>query len=366
MGVSMNLSVCIIAKNEEKHIENCLRSLAGKNVQIVVVDTGSDDDTRNIALKYTDCVYDFQWNNDFGAAKQFAVSKADNDNVLILDCDEYIRSDETALIELCDMLNKYPHKVGRIKCINILDNNGKNAKSSEWISRAFNRKSFTIYGKIHEQIISDTGQEAETFLSSIIINHMGYCLNDEERKVKAQRNINLLADRLNEIRMYSDSSDEKEVPYLLYQLGKSYYMEKEYKKACDCFSKGLSYDLDTRLEYVIDMVETYGYAMLNSGAEKETMSFVNIYDEFGDSADFKFLMGLIYMKNGLFDNAVKEFKKAVLYKDCKVEGVNSYQAYYNIGVIYECLGYKDKALEYYERCGDYENAQNREAYIKNN
>ena len=106
--------------------------------------------------------------------------------------------------------------------------------------------------------------------------------------------------------------------------------------------------------------------MLNSGAEKEAMSFVNIYDEFGDSADFKFLMGIIYMKNGLFDNAVKEFKKAVLYKDCKVEGVNSYQAYYNIGVIYECLGYKDKALEYYEQCGDYENAQNREAYIKNN
>ena len=60
----------------------------------------------------------------------------------------------------------------------------------------------------------------------------------------------------------------------------------------------------------------------------------------------------------------KEFKKAVLYESCKVEGVNSYQAYYNIGVIYECLGYKDKALEYYEQCGDYENARNRVMAIK--
>lgn len=85
----MNLSVCIIAKNEEKHIENCLRSLVNKHVQIIVVDTGSQDDTKNIALKYTSCVYDYQWNDDFGAAKQFAVSKADNDNILILDCDEY-------------------------------------------------------------------------------------------------------------------------------------------------------------------------------------------------------------------------------------------------------------------------------------
>ena len=86
----MNLSVCIIAKDEEKHIENCLRSLVDKHVQIIVVDTGSQDDTKNIALKYTSCVYDYQWNDDFGAAKQFAVSKADNDNILILDCDEYL------------------------------------------------------------------------------------------------------------------------------------------------------------------------------------------------------------------------------------------------------------------------------------
>ena len=50
----MNLSVCIIAKNEEKHIENCLRSLVNKHVQIIVVDTGSQDDTKNIAcLLYT-------------------------------------------------------------------------------------------------------------------------------------------------------------------------------------------------------------------------------------------------------------------------------------------------------------------------
>ena len=203
----MNLSVCIIAKNEEKHIENCLRSLVNKHVQIIVVDTGSQDDTKNIALKYTSCVYDYQWNDDFGAAKQFAVSKADNDNILILDCDEYLQGEESVLIKLCDMLNKYPYKVGRIKCINILNmNNIKQDKSWEWISRAFNRKFCTIYGKIHEQIISNSGEAVETFLSGIIINHMGYCLDDDERKVKAERNIKLLVNRLDEIRMSCEKS----------------------------------------------------------------------------------------------------------------------------------------------------------------
>lgn len=316
----MNLSVCIIAKDEEKHIENCLRSLVDKHVQIIVVDTGSQDDTKNIALKYTSCVYDYQWNDDFGAAKQFAVSKADNDNILILDCDEYLQGEESVLIELCDMLNKYPYKVGRIKCINILNmNNIKQDKSWEWISRAFNRKFCTIYGKIHEQIISNSGEAVETFLSGIVINHMGYCLNDDERKVKAERNIKLLVNRLDELKTMSQESEEQEIPYILYQLGKSYYMEKEYVKACDYFSKGLSYDLDTKLEYVIDMVETYGYAMLNSGAEKEAMSFVNIYDEFGDSADFKFLMGLIYMKMACLIMLLKNLKRLYFMKAVRLK-----------------------------------------------
>ena len=96
----MNLSVCIIAKNEEKHIEKCMQCLSDKEVQIVVADTGSTDKTKEIAKKYTEFVYDFKWIDDFGAAKQFAVSKAYNDNILILDCDEYLQSDKTVLEKL--------------------------------------------------------------------------------------------------------------------------------------------------------------------------------------------------------------------------------------------------------------------------
>ena len=152
---------------------------------------------------------------------------------------------------------------------------------------------------------------------------------------------------------------EKEIPYIYYQLGKSYYMEKDYNNACDFFSKGLSFDLEPKLEYVIDMVETYGYAMLNSGKVQEALSYTSIYDVFGNSADFKFLMGLIYMKNAMFDEAVNEFQKAAEYKESRVEGANSYLAYYNIGVIYECLGNIGKAQEYYKKCNGYSKAVER-------
>ena len=130
-------------------------------------------------------------------------------------------------------------------------------------------------------------------------------------------------------------------------------------QACEYFDRGLSYDLNPKLEYVIDMVETYGYALLNSGQEQAALSFENIYQEFGASADFQFLMGLIYMKNARFDVAIGEFEKALKQPYCRSVGVNSYVANYNIGVIYECLGNMEKAREYYKNCNGYIPARKR-------
>ena len=62
------VSVCIITKNEEKHIEQCLRNIVKYGMEIVVVDTGSTDNTKQKVGKYTDKIYDFDWIDDFSAA----------------------------------------------------------------------------------------------------------------------------------------------------------------------------------------------------------------------------------------------------------------------------------------------------------
>ncbi len=84
------LSVCIITKNEEKNIGRCLEALSGYGFELVVADTGSADKTREIAGEFTDKVYDFAWQDDFAAAKNFAVSKAAHDLVLVVDSDEFL------------------------------------------------------------------------------------------------------------------------------------------------------------------------------------------------------------------------------------------------------------------------------------
>lgn len=228
----------------------------------------------------------------------------------------------------------------------------------EWISRIFAKDKFAYEGRINEQVTVLDGQTYETYQAPVVIEHTGYNLPEEERRKKAERNIVLLLQELESLE--DEEANHRELlPYILYQLGKSYYMAQDYATACDYFSQGLVHDLNPKLEYVIDMVETYGYALINSGQAETSLFFENIYEEFGNSADFQFLKGLIYMNNARFEEAVAEFLKAVKHKECRNQGTNSYAAYYNIGVIYECLGNGDKAREFYQKCGEYEPAKKR-------
>lgn len=360
----MQLSVCIIAKNEERNIERCLRCLKPYDFEIIVVDTGSLDRTKEIAAEYTKKLYDYTWCDDFAAARNFAISKASNEFVMIIDSDEYLERLDVEQLYL--QIQKNPHKVGRIRIRNVFTGNKSRQEHEEWVSRIFAKELFCYEGRIHEQVVSAGGQEYETYRTLVTILHSGYDLQEEERKAKANRNIVLLQKELEVLKEEKTSLRKEQIPYILYQLGKGYYMAGDYKKACDYFSQGLSYDLNPKLEYVIDMVETYGYALINSGQAENALFFENIYEEFGNSADFQFLMGLIYMNNSLFDKAVEEFKKAVKHAECKSKGVNSYAAFYNIGVIYECLGYKEDAKEYYLKCADYEPAEKRLAIMQGN
>lgn len=355
------LSVCIITKNEEKNIGRCLQCLKPYGFEVIVADTGSTDNTKQIAKEYTEHVYDFVWCDDFAAAKNFAVSKAQAPYILSLDSDEFVEFADVR--ELERLLRRHENQAGRIRLKNIFTRNGLKQENTERLTRIFPKDKFLYTGRIHEQITAADGKTYQTYEAPVVVLHTGYDLTLEDRKKKAERNKILLQKELDRILGKTEEPhilpDNEQIAYILYQLGKSCYMEEDYPGACMYFSKGLSYDLNPKLEFVVDMVETYGYALLNSGQAEEAIFFENIYDEFGNTADFQFLMGLIYMNNARFEQAVLEFMKAAKQKSCKSKGVNSYAAYYNIGVIYECLGRKKEAAEYYRRCGAYEPAVKR-------
>lgn len=86
----ITISVCMIAKNEEAVLARGLGSLAGIADEIIVADTGSTDRTKEIAAQFTDKIYDFHWNGDFSAARNFVFSKARMEFLYSADADEVV------------------------------------------------------------------------------------------------------------------------------------------------------------------------------------------------------------------------------------------------------------------------------------
>lgn len=341
------ISVCIIAKNEEQHIKECLEALKPYHYEIVLADTGSTDRTIEIASAYTEHIYHYDWTEDFSAARNFVINKATHDWILSIDCDELVEQIDQDLLQ--KYMTQFPENAGRILIRNRLTENGQISYEQVRVTRFFNRKYFHFEGSIHEQVEKRLSASPKlVFSAPITVLHTGYDGSEEEMRRKSLRNIKLLEQEL-----CKNGPDD----YLYYQLGQSCMKLKDYEKAYEWFGQALAMDINPELDYVQTMVEAYGYCLLNLKRYKEALQLVNIYDVFAVTADFVFLMGLIYMNNGLFDKAIQEFQKSTTIARFSTEGINSYRANYNIGVIYECTGHKEEARKYYKKCGAYELAK---------
>lgn len=338
------ISVCIIAKNEEKNIENCLKPLRKYDWEIIVIDTGSNDRTKEIASRYADKVLDYVWTQDFSAARNYATSQASYDTILVIDCDEtLIDIDINAILSL---LEEHPTHIGLLSRRNHYEMNATDSVYTDAVERLFSRKYYHYRGIIHEQVApkQDDMSIYDTYQIPLLLDHCGYSGTSEELMEKAQRNIDLL---LIDLKNHPDN------PYTYFQLGQSYNMIHDDENACMYYSKGLSYDVDPAAEYVQMMLIGYGYALLHLNRTEEALGLAGVYDAFDSSADFVSLMGLIYLRNGQYMKALLEFVKATSFESAHVIGANTFIPSYNIGLINEMMGETEMALIHYRKCGDF-------------
>lgn len=102
----VSISLCMIVKNEEEVLERCLDSAAGLADEIVIVDTGSTDHTKEIAARYTDKIFDFPWRDDFAAARNESFARASMDYCMWLDADDVLLDeDRAAFLKLKESLD---------------------------------------------------------------------------------------------------------------------------------------------------------------------------------------------------------------------------------------------------------------------
>lgn len=84
------ISLCMIVKNEEMHLARCLDSISELVDEIIIVDTGSEDRTKDIAYEYTSKVYSYPWKDDFSDARNYSFSKASMDYCMWMDADDIL------------------------------------------------------------------------------------------------------------------------------------------------------------------------------------------------------------------------------------------------------------------------------------
>lgn len=150
----MTISLCMIVRDEETVLARCLRSIGDAVDEIIIVDTGSIDRTKEIAAQFTALLYDFPWNDDFSAARNFAFSKATGDYLMWLDADDVVSpEDAEKLHRLKATLDETPYDT--IFCPYDIAF-AENGKPSFYFSRerlVRNLPQAKWVGRVHEVII---------------------------------------------------------------------------------------------------------------------------------------------------------------------------------------------------------------------
>ncbi|MDR0927587.1 MAG: glycosyltransferase [Ignavibacteria bacterium] len=217
------IGAAIIAKNESVNIERCLASVRSLCEQIVLVDTGSTDNTAVLAAKCgADVVY-HKWQNDFSEARNYAISHLYTDWVLSIDADEELVI-STFDISLLKPINT---DVGGLSVLlnNFLDAELATSKTHRFTRIFRNDNRIRFVGKIHEQVaqsITDAG--FAIIESDIVLNHYGYIGKNIE---KQERNIELLQAEL------QDNADDA---YTKFHLANTYFAAGNNALAFDTYT----------------------------------------------------------------------------------------------------------------------------------
>jgi len=223
------LSLCMIVKNEEKNIGECLKSAEGLANEIIVTDTGSTDKTVEIAQSYGAKIEHFTWIKDFSAARNYSISKATSRWIIWLDADD--RLPKKTVEELREILKKeVPDKVFYLVVCNSSDE-GKTGIRFSQIRVLPNTPKIRFEGRIHEQILTSVRKFkfAEIQLP-LEVFHTGY-EDPALLKEKQRRNLELFKEE------YPDPMQMN--PNAMYHFGASYEIIEDYENALIWLTKAL-------------------------------------------------------------------------------------------------------------------------------
>lgn len=303
------ISQCMIVKNEEKDIERALAWGKGIVAEQIVVDTGSTDRTVEIAKQMGAKVYHFQWIDDFAAAKNFAIEKANYEWIVFLDADEYFLPDDARkLLYYVRSLHETKFQAMLTGRVNI-DNQG-NVMAINTQCRVFrNLPKLRYKRRIHEFIAFLDGRPIQMAdaVEELSMYHTGY--GEMESGKKSGRNLKLILEEIKE------NPDDFE---MWGYLGQEYECTEDWDEADKAFRKALklipeseraSYDVATSIT-ALRLLEVQIHR-----PNPQESSILEAYDlaikSWPQEADYDYIVGKYYASCGKFQEGERHLRKAL-------------------------------------------------------
>lgn len=305
METMKQLSVCMIVKDEQDLLSRCLDSLQGIADEIVIVDTGSQDETKAIAKRYTDKIYDYQWNQDFAAARNESLRHATGKWVLVLDADEYLAANDHT--DWIDFLSTEQPKSNIAYTLPVINFTGEKDYEDEIttspVTRLFpNFNNIHFERPIHEQLTRGTAGELYHKKIDLKIYHTGYQVSRVVKKDKHERNM-LIFDRM--------KKDGSLSTYDWYTMGNQYRYAKEEEQAINCYERALTGQDENTAWYphcVIGLISLYyKHDRLNLSWKLTEESLIR----YAEYPEYHFIKGVHLETLGFLEEAIYSYKKAI-------------------------------------------------------
>lgn len=335
-----NISLCMIVCNEATNLRSCLEAVKDQVDEIIIVDTGSQDNTLEIAYSFTTEVYKFQWVDDFSLARNFAISKARSEWIICLDADEILCTGSVSLRELAKKDTDIEAYL--LPIVNYSEELHNNSNTFLVLRFFKNSENYRFNGKIHEQVVI-TNSSKVAVADSPIISHKP--LSKKERNYKRNRNLKFLKEAI---------AEQPDNPFHNYYLGVEWLILGNPHKALPFLKHAY---LKIPQESIFFIGPTVKYLCL-------CYKFVGLMDEalilamegakkFPTYTDLFFLAGCILEEMQEWSIAIKWFKQAInngpsdaVYS--RLEGSDSYVAYYHLGYCQAKMRLYEEAIQSYQ------------------
>ncbi|MBV5261590.1 tetratricopeptide repeat protein [Synechococcus moorigangaii CMS01] len=335
-----HLSLCMIVKNEADTLGNCLEGVRDLVGEIVILDTGSTDETVAIAQKFDATVGHFPWNQDFAAARNEALKLVTKDWVLVLDADEKLNPKAIPAIETAIaapdtlVVNLLRYEIG--------------ASQSPYslVSRLFRRHPALIFSRPYHAMIDDSVQALLTTepqwqikeLPQVAIFHTGYQRTAIAKLEKSTRA---------KLAMEAYYQDHPNDPYVCSKLGGIYLGEGTPKQALKILKQGLKYGANESANLRYELHYHLGNAFRQNHEPQKAIKHYQLASEQPIQAKLKIgayhNLGALLQTLGQFDAAIAQHQTSLDIDPGFASG------YYNLGLAYKALGQVGEAIDAYEK-----------------